>query len=238
MLTGTTLSLDSREVHIWMVRLPVGDISKLYMELSSEERERANRFRFSADRIRYIVAHASLRNVLSRYLQCSPSDLAFEANAFGKLFLVKAGSGNLEFNLSHAGSLIVIGLCADHSIGVDVEEIRTVDGLSCIAESYFTPQECRFILEHHGADRKRAFFRCWTRKEAFIKAVGEGLSIPLNSFDTLNSQPHGLWVADTLSDGDWWLEDLEVPEPYIGTVAVETGTDRIVYFEWCCEQQV
>ena len=236
------LSLNSGDVHIWTARLPLGNTSKFYLDLSSVERDRADRFHFSKDRAVYLFAHAVLRDVLSRYLHCLPGDLEFEVSAFGKPFLSKAaGARKLEFNLSHAGSLIVIGLSANRSIGVDVEEIQMVSEISLIAQSYFSPEECTFVFQQASSDQEWAFFRCWTRKEAYIKAIGKGLSIPLNSFDTLipNGQAGKLLVGgpDIPGGGDWWLEDLELPKPYIGAVAVQNGTDRMIYFEWCRDEE-
>jgi 4'-phosphopantetheinyl transferase len=237
------LSLNSGDVHIWTARLSLGNTAKFYLDLSSVERNRADRFHFSKDRAAYIFAHAVLRHVLSRYLDCFPSDLEFEVNAFGKPFLGKtACAGKLEFNLSHAGSLIVIGLSAGRSIGVDVEEIQIVSDFSLIAQSYFTPEESRFVFQQASPEQESAFFRCWTRKEAYIKAIGKGLSIPLNSFDSLipNGQAGRLLVggADIPGDGDWWLEDLELPKPYVGAVAVQNSTDRMIYFDWCRDEEI
>jgi 4'-phosphopantetheinyl transferase len=236
------LTLNSGDVHIWTARLPLGNTSEFYLDVSSAERDHADRFHFSKDRVAYLFAHAVLRNVLSQYLRCPPGDLEFDVNAFGKPFLGKtAGAGKLEFNLSHAGSLIVIGLSANRSIGVDVEELHIVSDFSLIAESYFTPEECRFVFQQASSDQEWAFFRCWTRKEAYIKAIGQGLSIPLNSFDTLI--PYGqagrllVGAADIPGDGKWWLEDLDLPKPYIGAVAVQNRTDRMMYFEWCRDEE-
>jgi 4'-phosphopantetheinyl transferase len=231
------LTLAAGEVHIWTARLPSTNASHLYSDLSGAERDRVYRLRFSRDRWAYVFAHAVLRDVLSQYLHCPPGPLEFSANVFGKPSLAKTADGwTPEFNLSRAGSLVVVALSADRFIGVDVEEIRPVSEFSLIAESYFTPEECTFIWHHAATDRERAFFRCWTRKEAYIKAVGKGLSIALNSFDTLipsgqagRRLPGG---TDAPNVGEWWLTDLEVPEGYIGAVAVETCIDRLIYFEW------
>ena len=107
---------------------------------------------------------------------------------------------------------------------------------SLIAESHFTPQECAFIFRHAPADRERAFFRCWTRKEAYVKALGKGLSIALNSFDALIHAGHTgrrlARSADAPEGTYWWLADLDAPEGYMAAVAVETAIDRLLYFNW------
>jgi 4'-phosphopantetheinyl transferase len=111
-----------------------------------------------------------------------------------------------------------------------------MDDWRAIAETHFTPAECSFLLQHPQADRTEAFFRCWTRKEACIKAVGKGLSMALNCFDTLiDSGETGRLIAGGLESAQaasWWLADLCVPGDYMAAVAIETGLSRIVYQEW------
>jgi 4'-phosphopantetheinyl transferase len=230
-------TLAAGEVHIWTARLPSCPTPDLEVTLSGTERDRARRFHFTKHRLAYVFAHAVLRDILSHYLHFCPPDIRFCENLFGKPSLVQTGSGGtLEFNLSHAGSLVLVALSGGRRIGVDVEEIRAVDDFSVIAESHFTPPECAFIFGHGPADREPAFFRCWTRKEAYIKAVGKGLSIALNSFDTLiASGQSGRRIAggpDRPDVANWWLADLDVPNNYMAAVAVETGIDRLVYFDW------
>ena len=225
------------EVHIWSARQPSEPSPDLERALSPEERDRAGRFHFVEHRSAFAFAHGVLRDVLSQYLHRPPRDIRFRQNAFGKPSLDETDGGRqTEFNLSHAGRLVLIGLCRGRRIGIDVEEIRPMDDISAIAESHFTSQEHEFIFRQQPADRDRTFFRCWTRKEAYVKAVGKGLSIPLNSFDTLTSEAQRGGLLDSGSsskDGAMWqLADLELPEGYVGAVAVETGINRLVCFEW------
>lgn len=228
--------LSPAEVHIWTARLPSAPFQEIATTLSPEECARACRFHRTADRFRYVFAHAVLRDVLSRYLDCPPGDVRFATNPFGKPFLDETNGGKVpEFNLSHAGELVLVGVCESRRVGVDVEEIRPMDDLSSIAESHYTPRECAFIFGQAPEARARAFFRCWTRKEAYVKALGKGLSIRLNSFETnmqpeLGRSPHN---RPRSADGaNWQLADLDVPEGYTAAVAVETGMDSLVYFEW------
>jgi 4'-phosphopantetheinyl transferase len=188
------------------------------------------------DRFRFVFAHAVLRDVLSRYLARPPGDIQFGKNSFGKPFLDQTNGGRmLEFNLSHAGGLVLVGVCESGRVGIDVEEIRPMDDLSSIAESHYTPQECAFIFGQAQEDQLRAFLRCWTRKEAYVKALGKGLSIRLNSLEThIQPEPdRPSHVGAGSTDGALWqLTDLDVPEGYIAAVAAETGMHRVVYFEW------
>jgi 4'-phosphopantetheinyl transferase len=170
-------------------------------------------------------------------LHCPPGDICFAENEFGKPFLERTSVERvLEFNLSHAGGLVLVAVCRGRRIGIDIEEIRSSDDISAIAESYFTPRECAFVLGQHRSARERTFLRCWTRKEAYLKGLGKGLSIPLNSFDTLISsgQPVGILESGPgSSDGaTWQLADLDLYEGYVAAVAVESAIDRLVHFEW------
>jgi 4'-phosphopantetheinyl transferase len=225
------------EVHIWTARLPSSQDADLEHTLSEVERDCAHRFHFTKHRLAYVFAHAVLRDVLSRYLNRPAAALRFDKDSFGKPFLShNTPVASLEFNLSHAGALVLIALSARRRIGVDVEEIRPMDDFTAIAEAHFTPRERAFIFNHAPAYRERAFFRCWTRKEAYIKAVGKGLSIRLNSFDTfIDAGQRGRQLAagpDAPDVASWWLTDLDVPQDYLGALVVETGIDRLIYFEW------
>jgi 4'-phosphopantetheinyl transferase len=223
------------EVHVWIARLPSAQPPEIATILSHDERDRASRFHSMKDRARYVFAHAVLRNVLSRYVDHTPQDIQFARNPFGKPFVDETRGIAPEFNLSHAGELVLVGVCDSQRVGIDVEEIRPMDDVSSIAESHYTQQECAFIFGKPPEHRELAFFHCWTRKEAYVKALGKGLSIPLNSFETLSQAGFGQ-SADSGSDSpyneSWQLADLDVPEGYVAAVAVETGIDRLVYFEW------
>jgi 4'-phosphopantetheinyl transferase len=212
------------EAHIWMARVPSILPKEMANTLNAGEHERARRFRFAEDRLRYAFAHGVLRDVLSRYLNCPPGDIGFAANAYGKPFVMPAsGSRPPEFNLSHAGELILIGVSGGRCIGIDVEKIRPMADLESVVESQFAPQERGFIGAVLSSRREQAFFRCWTRKEAYVKALGKGLSIPLNSFDTL---------AEPANFAPLRMVDLNVPEGYAGAAVLETRIDRFVYWPW------
>lgn len=220
-MTANSPALERDEVHIWTALVPPAPPPDLAGTLSVEEFDRARRFRFAADRLRYVFAHAVLREVLSSYAGCPAADLRFARNRFGKPFLeATGGSRPPAFNLSHAGEVILLGVCGGGNLGIDVEQIRPVDDALSIAESQYGPLEYASVLAQPAGARDRAFFRCWTRKEAWVKALGAGLSIPLNSFDTLADAP-ALQV-----------NDLPVPDGYVAAVAVEKAFDRLVRFEW------
>jgi 4'-phosphopantetheinyl transferase len=151
--------------------------------LSRDESERAARFHFDADRSRFVLTRGWLRVVLARALGAAPERLEFSYGARGKPAL---GGGfqdaPLSFNVSHSGDYALIGLAAGQAIGVDIERLRPMPDFESIATGYFSAAETRAILGHAEGDRLRAFFRCWTRKEAFMKVSGEGMGIALDGF--------------------------------------------------------
>jgi 4'-phosphopantetheinyl transferase len=181
-------ALEGSALHLWLIRLDrSGDeIDRSARILSPAEQDRAQRFHFERDARRYTVAHAALRVILSQYAGMRPADLCFETNHYGKPFLVLAdtpANPHLSFNLSHSGELALVGITSGRKIGVDIEQIRPELAGGEIAEKFFSPNEVLDLRSLPQHEQALAFFRCWTRKEAFVKARGEGLSFPLASFD-------------------------------------------------------
>jgi 4'-phosphopantetheinyl transferase len=152
--------------------------------LSVEERERAARFRFPRDQRRFTVTRALLRLLLGGYLEADPEALSFRMLEHGKPVLSGRHEGTpLHFNVSHSDGMAIFGLTLDRSIGVDVERIRHDFEVVTIAKRFFSAAEQRDFLSLPAAQQHRAFFDCWTRKEAYVKALGDGLSHPLHQFD-------------------------------------------------------
>jgi 4'-phosphopantetheinyl transferase len=181
----TVPSLVHDVVHVWRVALDVStaQVERLRRLLSSDESQRADRFHLARDRRRFIVARGLLRLILSRYLQLHPSTLQFAYTAFGKPFLAQGTEGELlNFNVSHSDELALIACTRGRAIGVDIESIRPTIEYEQIAARYFSPTEYAHLCTLPLELRVRAFFRCWTRKEAYIKAHGAGLSVPLDRF--------------------------------------------------------
>jgi 4'-phosphopantetheinyl transferase len=231
-------SLQAGEIHVWTATLPsnLDALATLEPLLNQSERAAANRFVFERHRIRYIFSHGLLRRILSSYVHQAPEEISFTANSYGKPFLAgNNDSASPQFNMSHSGDAVMVALTRSRLIGVDIEALRPLE-FAGIAKSHFTNQERAFIQESPADAQQHAFFTCWTRKEAFIKAVGKGLSIPLNTFDTYIAKGRrGLQLsAPKESPGidAWWLQDLRAPDGYASAVAVEEGFDRVVYREW------
>jgi 4'-phosphopantetheinyl transferase len=178
--------LKTPDVEVVSVRLdaPADVSAALWQLLSPDERQRAERFRYVEHRQRYIVARASLRRLLAERLYIAPRAVELVETSYGKPRLAPVhGSAGLEFNLSHSGVLAVYAFTSGRAVGVDVELIRQIPDADNLAESFFSPQEIAALRSLPLDRRSLAFLSCWTRKEAFIKALGLGLSCPLDAFD-------------------------------------------------------
>jgi 4'-phosphopantetheinyl transferase len=176
-------SADPDAIHVWAVPCtdPPVPADTLAEVLSGEERRRAQRFRFEADRIRAVVGRGMLRTILAEFLAVPPAALDIAAGAHGKPVL--AGRTGPDFNVSHSGDWVMIGVAGDGAIGVDVEQERTLSDLDALAGRFFAPGEVEVIRSLPQEERSSAFFRCWTRKEAYLKAIGAGITGALDSFE-------------------------------------------------------
>ncbi|HYP40294.1 MAG TPA: 4'-phosphopantetheinyl transferase superfamily protein [Chloroflexia bacterium] len=219
-----TVSLEASEVHVWRAELdlPARQLESLQHYLSNDELEKAGRFYFEKDRARYIVAHGLLRLILSRYAHAEPGELRFCLTPYGKPTL--AGEA-IRFNLSHSHGLALIAVTMHQEIGVDLEWVRDDLEVEQIACRFFSPREVATLRELPAPVRNEAFFRCWTLKEAYIKALGKGLSLPLDRF-TVSLAPDQFKALLEIESGTESLShcDLAVLAPgpgYVGAVAVE-----------------
>jgi 4'-phosphopantetheinyl transferase len=216
-------------VHVWraVVDCRPAALEALARTLDAAETARTDRFRFDRHRRRHVFRRGMLRILLGHYLDADPARLAFEVNAYGKPALAGTTSGQTMFNLSHSGDIVVIAITAGRDLGVDVEAIRPISDADAIARRHFAPAERARLATAAARDRDQAFLRLWTRKEAYVKAVGGGLSIPLDSFDV--SAPDSC----VRSGGtEWSLIDLPLPDGYVGAVAIRDGAVPIACREW------
>src|SRR5271165_6534531 len=186
-----------------------------------EERDRANRFRLEKLKHSYILCRGALRVLLAHYLECSPKDVEFIFGRKGKPAL--RGTSPLRFNVSHSADMALFAFTLDCEVGVDVERIRELAELESIASHFFCADETAALLSLSPELRRVAFFRCWTRKEAYIKAVGDGLSIPLDRFQvTLLPEDRSrlVHIANDMQVGlEWTLNHLDLAPGYIGGLA-------------------
>ena len=225
------LRVADGEVHVWSALLDrdAATVRELATLLDDEERDRASRFRRRVDRDRFIVAHGILRRVLARYVRKPPNALRFRRDRFGKPSL--AHRTTLSFNMAHSDAVALIAVTTGRPVGVDVERVAAIDDAFDVAEICFAPAERRVLRAVPAGGVCDAFFACWTRKEAFIKAVGTGLSAPLQAFEVSLAPdvPARLCrVSGSERVAASWTMDALHPAPgYVGALAVRRRDIRV-----------
>src|SRR5258706_5260926 len=230
--------LSEGEVHVWRVVLvqPNPVVQELWHTLDQGERGRAERFRFQRDRERFIVAHGLLRTILGGYLGGAAGQLRFCYGAYGKPELAPECGAALSFNLSHAHELALYAITRERAVGVDIEHMRPGIADIAIAERFFSPHEVAALQALPDAERGLAFFTCWTRKEAYIKARGEGLSLPLDQFEVslAPGQPASLLKTywDPQEASRWSLRELYPGLGYVAAVAARGDDWQLKYWQW------
>jgi 4'-phosphopantetheinyl transferase len=226
--------LPEGEVHVWLVpvAMPPQSLAVLRGLLDDGECERAHRFRIAAARERFVVSHGGVRFVLGRLTGLAPESLRFARRCgrcgrtdHGKPHLSGAHRSDIDFSLAHSGGLVLISVARGRLVGADVEWVRRGTDILAVAQHAFSPTERRAI-ESLATDYKRreAFFRCWTRKEAYLKARAEGLAGGLDSFSVavLDDDPCRPEVpADPGETDRWQVRSLSTPPGYLAAVAAE-----------------
>ncbi|MBD0325490.1 MAG: 4'-phosphopantetheinyl transferase superfamily protein [Pyrinomonadaceae bacterium] len=231
--------LEDDDVHVWRVLLSgnASQLQSLLHNLAADERERAERFHFQRDRERFIIAHGALRSVLSCYLNQEACQLRFSYSPYGKPALAHGlGDDALRFNMSHSDQLALIAVTRGREIGVDIERINAAVAHEKIAERFFSPAEV-FKLRSLPVDvQAKAFFNCWTRKEAYIKARGEGLSLPLDQFDVSLVPGEAAALLSTKDDTQeaarWSLHELSPGSDYVAAVAIKGHDWNLKCWQW------
>lgn len=233
------LFLQEGEVHVWFVRLPKmsAHFESILEILAPDEVARAARFRFDGNRNEYILTRGFLRHILSSYAGSAPHLLRFCYNSYGKPTLAAPWCGNrLEFSVSHSRGVAVCAVMRDGQVGVDLEYLHQDVEFDQIAEQFFSPREMSLFRRLPSNKKRVAFFSCWTRKEAYIKARGEGMFLDLRSFDVAfaQDQPASVFIGtDNPSETRRWsLADLSAPVGYTASVAFEGVVGRIRSWEW------
>lgn len=235
----TSPLLTAGDIHCWYVplRWPAPDIEAFSRLLSPDEKARARQYRFDVHRHRFIVRHAALRMILAAYSEIPAHALRFRPNPYGKPGLEGARlKFPLAFNLSHSDDLAVIAISRLTPLGVDIEFLRVMPDLEALATRFFAPREQATLLQLPPRDRVRAFYRCWTGKEAFIKALGLGLQFDLQRFDVAvapNDPPALLRIDNDHDCGRQWAVTALAPSVnYIGTVISPPHPERQVSAHW------
>ncbi|WP_246663395.1 4'-phosphopantetheinyl transferase superfamily protein [Rhizobium sp. WL3] len=218
----------------WSLDQSLADVVDAHTLLSGDEQGRAQRFLKDVDRRRYIVGRTGLRRILATYLGIEPRAVRFGYNNWGKPELDLADRSRLHFNLSHSAGEAMLAVSAHTEVGIDIEEIRPLE--EDIASHFFSGSECAALAALSGGERLVAFYRCWTRKEAFVKAHGAGLSVPLDSFDVSLEAVEGQHLLERLDRdvgrlADWALLNLDVVDGFCGALAVSAaGRDVKIHY--------
>jgi 4'-phosphopantetheinyl transferase len=218
--------LSTGEIHVWTARV-VDDqriTAALLRLLSPEERVRAAQFSFERDRVRFIQAHGTVRQILSKYSEVGAATLTFARNRDGKPYLVPQVNGpNLQFSISHSGNCCMLAVRLDHPIGIDVEKVRDLPRTIDIAQTYFTPAESSALTALRGTAQRDAFFALWTHKEATVKGLGISLAADLGRVEFDLDPVGGLrlvaWDGDQSVAQRWSVLRLNPGPGYVAAVA-------------------
>lgn len=221
-------TLTSDTLHLWVGRFSALAARRTFFEslLAADEQQRAARFVAEDVRERFILARGMLRVLAGRYLKVGPEAIRFTYGARGKPALVNS---DLRFNLSHSGDLIVTGFMRRREVGVDIEEIRPMPEMKRVAMDNFSPAEFEIWYALPSAVQMRAFFTCWTRKEAYIKATGDGFRLPLANFDVsfAPGEAPRLLRAQGDDPARWSLLHLDLAPEYLGAACVQGPAPRL-----------
>ena len=232
-------SLRPGALHVWRILLSQSEevIRVLEEHLSIDEIRRAERYRHGRDRSRYIVAHGALRELLADYMAQMPRDISFGYTTTGKPFLTNKGGGSpIRFNLSHSGEWAMVGLALSTEVGIDIEQIDRDVSVEAIAERFFSRSEFEAIQGIHLEQRIAAFFSAWTRKEAYVKARGDGIADRLRSFSvSIDPEQSAMLLTDSMDPGGtlhWKIYDLDIACGYKAAIAAEGTTHQIHMMRW------
>ena len=236
---STNSELGADDAHVWRASLdqPADVTAKLASLLSRDERQRAERFHRPIDRCRFIAGRGILRKIISAYLALAPDEVRFVYNEYGKPFISDdQNRGALSFNLSHSNGMALYAVVRRRRVGIDVEYMREDFATIEVAERFFSKDEFEAFKATPNDRRTEAFFNCWSRKESYIKAIGMGVSYPLDGFTVSlapDAAPELLKVnADAAEAARWKMYELDVAEGYAAALAVENPPVSLSRFQW------
>lgn len=229
-------TLAGDEIHVWRIALdaPQSVLERLEPLLREDEIARADRFRRPELRSRFVIGRGALRCILGGYLEVEPEQIAFRLGPHGKPYL-EAVDWPLQFNLSHSDNLALSAFVVDREVGIDIEMVRPLEDAGHIINRYFSPAERAEFLSFPESERLAAFYRGWTRKEAFVKATGEGIASALDRFDVSLAARDAVGVRVGEDRGAalrWVLQDLEPAAGFQAALAVEGPIGRVHTWSW------
>ncbi len=238
-LPPTRLNLNSDVIHVWRVSLsqPEEIVNALEAILSEDERRRAGRFLKAQDQRRFTVARAALRAILGDYLALPPPEIRFRYTDHGKPELaLLSGAEAIRFNVSHSRELALYAVTLNREVGIDVEYVRAGFPVDEIAPQFFSQAENAALAPLAPDERARAFYACWTRKEAYVKADGKGLSMALDKFDVSVDPAAAKFPlhvhGDPIASSEWLIRSLRPGEDYFAAIAARRPEWKIECWQW------
>ncbi len=233
------IHLLTDDVHVWSALLdsPGETLQLLVQTLDSDERKRADRFYFEQDRTRFVVSHGLLRIILASYLNIEPDKLQFSYTSNGKPYLIqKFNDKELQFSLAHSHELALFALTFDRRIGVDIEKIYNFAETDQLANRILSRQEKAELRKHHPNEKLETLFRYWTCKEAYAKATGEGLALPVEEIHTSlvpGSMARLISIKRSVREASRWsLQELHPVPGFAAALAVEGHDYRLSQWQW------
>jgi 4'-phosphopantetheinyl transferase len=227
--------LSHSDVHLWIASLdrPTDELACVRTALTQDEIKRASAFKFELDRSRFIAARGILRQLLGHYTECEPRSIRMEYNHWGKPSLAgRSARNDIRFNLSHSHGLAVYAIAHEREVGVDVEMIQPEFVNERVAEHFFSRAEVESLRVLPFEHQVEAFFACWTRKEAYIKAIGRGLTIELASFDVSLRPGERPALLRSVNADRWSLEAFQPARGYVAALAIEGAGYRLGEPRW------
>jgi 4'-phosphopantetheinyl transferase len=232
------MTFPTNRVDIWKVCLDKPAKAGFEMKvLSPDEIARGAQFHSEKDRLHFIRCRSALRGVLAGYIAIPATEIRFEYLSSGKPQLEASHNPRaIEFNVSHSAGMALIAVSGEHRLGVDVERIREDVATAALADRFFSPREREGLRALPAQVRVRGFFACWTRKEAFLKATGDGLTFPLADFSVTthpDSDPKLEEIKGNKEAGNqWFLADIDAGNAYRAAVAIEATPCRVETYTW------
>ena len=227
---GNFPRLEPGLLHVWLAFYDPTAFNEANV-LSQEELNRHNRFHFAEDRRMFLYSHSLLRRLLASYLNQLPGEIQFSYTEHNKPYLETSDQQTgIEFNLSHSGEAVLIGITKGLPVGVDVEKMEPLPDMDQIAARFFSDREQSDLSTLSGSAKMAAFYHCWTRKESVIKASGEGLSMPLDSFRVSLLPGEPARVIESVDDRQWMLLDINPGNGFAAAAAVPTKSLAVSYY--------
>lgn len=228
------LKINATEIHIWKTHLEQSaiDFKESFDILNEEEKIKAQRFRFEKHQQRFTIARSSLRRILSLYLWISHQKIDFQYNAYGKPQLLdNINKINLQFNVSHSENIAIYGITCHNLIGVDIEYMRPMAEAENLAKRFFSQKEFEQISKLPSAEQDREFFQLWTGKEAYLKAIGKGISGGLEKVEISPHEPRKFIRLPESNPNNYNLVYLTPENNYLAAIAVENKQQNYQYWQ-------